>query len=331
MGRRDAPIVREIMRKITLRKEKRFFEFILIAGVMGIAIIGGQLGEHKLIVLNLFFLPIILNAYFLGRTSSCILALLAVLTVTIVASLDPGGLAARYSPLTSGLAIATWAAILGLAAILVGTLCDERAKTVDQLHQAYVGVVEVLSQYLQGGQPTTKSRSTRIAELSQLVAQEMHLPGRDIDDIRVAALLNEIGNVEITTSLITKAVDTIEARPNCGRKHTFAGLDLAQSLGSVLHSAVPLLLTLQTDFQAMPGPDDQFDITESPLGAKIIEMVRAFDQITGAKALDEMVAEHALSEISNQAHTKTDRELFRALQRVVRRSIAAAPAQPCPA
>ena len=37
MGRRDAPIVREIMRKITLRKEKRFFEFMLIAGVMGIA------------------------------------------------------------------------------------------------------------------------------------------------------------------------------------------------------------------------------------------------------------------------------------------------------
>ena len=43
------------------------------------------------------------------------------------------------------LTLAIWSGVLGLASILTGTLSDERTAKITELHDAYVGVVEVLS------------------------------------------------------------------------------------------------------------------------------------------------------------------------------------------
>jgi len=307
------------MHESTFRTSK-LFECTLLIVVIGMSCIAAKLGEHKLVVLNLFFLPIILDAYFRGRTSACIMALLSVLAVTIVSVIDPNGMAAHFTPLVSGFALAMWAGILGLAAILVGTLCDERAKTVEELHQAYVGVVEVLSRYLQGGHPTTKSRSIRVAELSQRIAEQMRLSQRQIDDIRVAALLFDLGNVEITTNLITKVVDTLEANSRTATKHTFAGMDLVHSLGTVLHSAVPLLLDQDRQSHEFLDTGDELEATESPLGARIISAARAFDQLTepgtDGKA---MSPTDALWELTQDRTGNYDANVLKAMGRVALR------------
>jgi len=302
-------------------KDRRFFEIMLIGIVVGMACVAVHLGGHKLVVLNLFYLPIILSGYYLGRGSACVLALFCVLSVTIVTALDPTGLTAHFSPLLSGLALAVWAAVLAVAAILIGTLCDDRAATVEELHVAYVGVVEVLSRYLQGGHTKIKDRSVRVAELSEMVAEEMRLSRKQIDDIRVGALLFDLGNVEITTNLIAKAVDTLEASPPADARHTFAGMDLVQSLGSVLHGAVPLLLSQDHDAHGSFSEIEDSAIHDVPLGARIIRAVRAYDALTtgqaGGPALPPM---DALGELSNDPTAPHDDHVLAAVRRVVTRN-----------
>lgn len=300
----------------TLNTDRRIFELMLIAVVFGMSAIAYQLGGYKLVVLNMFYLPIILSGYFLGRTSACLLALLCTLTVTVVTALDPAGLVAYFSPLLGGLSLAVWAAVLALVAILVGTLCDEREKTVDELHQAYVGVVEVLSKYLQGGTPGVKTRSVRVAELTQLVGQEMRLSRKQIDDMRVGALLYDLGNVQITTNLITKAVDSLESTGGATGKHTFAGTDLAHSLGAVLHGAVPLLIWQGEDSVGMS--DYASDSRNPPLGSKIIQTVRAYDELAGGMRNDPKTSPgNALRELHNDPSANYDEAILRALRRVV--------------
>ena len=157
-------------------KEKYAAEIMLVIVTIGMTFLLVRMGGYKMVVLNLFYLPIVLSGYFLGRTNAGVLALFSVLAVTIVVMLDPTGLQAFKSPVLVILALTVWAASLGMTAILVGTLCDERAKTVEELHLAYVGVVDVLSKYLQSANPKVKARSTRVAELSQSAAEEMRLP-----------------------------------------------------------------------------------------------------------------------------------------------------------
>ena len=303
------------------RKDRRFFEITLIGVVVAMALLAAQLGGYKLVVLNLFYLPIILSAYFLGRTSGCVLALLAALVITIVTTLDPTSLSTQFTTLLGGLAIAIWAAVLGLAAILIGTLCDERAATVEELHEAYVGVVEVLSKYLQGGNPRSKARSVRVAELSQLVAAEMRLSRKQIDDIRVGALLYDLGNVEITTKLITKAVDTLESSPQAADKHTFAGTDLVHSLGTVFHGAMPLLATQDQGVRACLSSEDDSSLTDLPLGAKIIHSVRAYDALVKETLGQRQIApEDALHQLRNGPSGEHDEAVLKAIERVVCRT-----------
>ena len=65
---------------------------------------------------------------------------------------------------------------------------------------------------------------------------------KKIDDIRVAALLQDIENIEVTAKVIRKAVGDL-AQPGRRKQweHKFHGSDLVQSLGSVLTGALPLL------------------------------------------------------------------------------------------
>lgn len=302
-------------------KDRITLEVMLVIVTVGMTFLLYRMGGYKMVVLNLFYLPIVLSGYYLGRTNAGVLALLSVLTVTIASTLDSSGFAAYSSPIMLGLALTVWAATLGLTAILVGTLCDERAKTVEELHAAYVGVVEVLSRYLQSANPQVKARSTRVAELGQKVALEMKLPRKEIDDIRVGALLYDLGNVEITTQVLSKAVGTLEADPAKTSTFTFLGTDLVQSLGSVLSGALPLLLNQDDAVRECLTVEEDNASGDIPVGAKIIRAVRAYDELVANSAGDPGTAPRtAVQELRRDISGGFDPDVLDAIERCVRRS-----------
>jgi hypothetical protein len=314
--------------KVQSARDRLIFEIMLVVVTIGMTYLLYRMGGYKMVALNLFYLPIVLSGYFLGRTNAGILALLSVLAVTIATVLDSTGFSAFSSPITVGLALTVWAGALGLTAILVGTLCDERAKTVEELHAAYVGVVEVLSRYLQSGEPQVKARSTRIAELSQAVAREMKLSRKEMDDVRVGALLYDLGNVEITTHVLSKAVNTLEAdvgKP--GTTHTFSGTDLVHSLGSVLSGALPLLLNQDDIAREYLAKEAGGHTMGVPLGAKIIRTVRAYDLLLFEHSAGAaMTPEKAIRELRMDAASGHDPEILDALARCTQRQIHSVPA-----
>lgn len=309
------------------KRERRIFEIMLVIVTVGMTYLVYRMGGYKLVALNLFFLPIVLSGYYLGRTSAGILALFCALAVTVATTLDPSGFAAYSSPITIGLALTVWAAVLGMTAILVGTLCDERAAKVNELHEAYVGVVEVLSRYLQTGDPKVKGKPIRVAEMCQSVAEEMKLPRKQIDDIRVGALLSDLGNVEITTKLMSRAVDSLESGSSGSEHHTFLGTDLLDSLGMVLHSALPLLMSQpescapQKGFHDAPASAEDGLCGDVPLGARIIHAVRAYDDLVSADADGQTNSSTgAIAELRRAASKEVEREVVTAIERTVKRA-----------
>lgn len=299
------------------KKDRRILELMLIVVTIGMTYMAYRMGTYKMVVLNLFFLPIVISGYYLGRTSAGVLALFCTLSVTLVATLDPAGFAAYQSPVMIGLAITVWASILGLTAILVGTLCDERSARVHELHEAYVGIVDVLFKYLQSANPNVKARSIRIAELCQSVAEELKLSRVQIDDIRVGALLFDLGNVEITTKMINKAINTLESSPDTYAKNTFLGVDLVNSLGSVLHGAVPLLINQGDEVQDVYAMEEEIEKPDMPLGAHIIRAVRKYDALVydGNNNIKRPTID-VINEIKNDINDPIDDEILGALERV---------------
>lgn len=232
----------------------------------------------KMVVLNLFYLPVVLAAFYLGRHRAGILALLCVVFASVVAVLDLESFASTTSPLVIGLSLTVWGAVMGLNAIFVGTLSDERTQKLDELHDAYLGVVEVLSRYLKSADPALKDRSKRIAAISQDVARQMRLSDREVDDIRVAALLQDIDNIEVTAKVIHRAVGDLR-QANQADEHTFHGSDLVHSLGSVLTGALPLILNQRDTLVTSFSEEDEDAQTETPFGAKIIDAASRYDAL----------------------------------------------------
>lgn len=307
--------------KLSAKGERTALEIMLVIVVIGMTYLMLRMGGYKMAALNLFFLPIVLSGYYLGRNHAGVLALFTALVVTIATTLDTSGFASFISPFTLGLALTVWAAVLGLTAILVGTLCDERAAKVSELHDAYVGVVEVLSKYLQSGNPRVKARAIRTAEIAQMVADELRLSQQQVDDVRVGALLWDLENVEVTTKLLSRAVDTLEGHHSLSERHTFLGADLVHSLAEVLRGAVPLLITQVAEGDSVTStPADTAHLYEIPIGARIIRWVRAFDaELSNANAPWEQNAAHALKAIRGRSTLEKDLQILNALERVVRR------------
>jgi hypothetical protein len=257
-------------------QQERVFEIALILLCLGLCCLMHRVGSYRMVVLHLFYLPVALAAFFLGRYRAGVLALLCVTCAAVVMALDLGTAVAYNSPLVIGLALTIWGAALGLSAILVGTLSDERTHKIGELHDAYVGVVEVLSRYLNSADPKLKDRATMISELSQEVAARMRLSEKEIDDIRVAALLQDIEHIEVTARVIRKAVgDLADSGAGSACEHTFNGSDLVHSLGSVLTGALPLLLDQDVSF-GLAAEDGLGAPANSSLGTKIIRIVKSY-------------------------------------------------------
>jgi hypothetical protein len=252
-------------------------EVILVLICLALCCLLHRVGAGSMIVLNLFFLPVVLAAFFLGRYRAGVLALLCVMCVAVVMALDLRAIVASTSPLAVGLSLTLWGAVMGLNAILVGTLSDERMEKIEELHDAYLGVVEVLVQYLNSSDPKVQDRAVKVSEISQEVAVRMRLSDKEVDDIRIAALLHDIENIEVTAKVIRKAVDDLTyTNPRNQVEHTFRGADLVQSLGTVLTGALPLLLSHDDGIAVDEADDSLPDSDHCPFGARIVRTVRRY-------------------------------------------------------
>ncbi len=262
------------------KRDKRVFEITLILVCLGLTCLLYTMQGYKMVILNLFFLPVALSGFFLGRYLAGLTALLCALLASCVTALCLADLVPPVSALVVALAVTVWAAALGLTALLIGTLSDDRNSKLQELHEAYVGVVEVLSQYLQCSQPHAKAPSVHVAKLSQQVAAAMKLSPRQIDDVRVAALLHGVGNIEVTTRVIRRAVGTLEAKAINPGVHTFQGADLVLSLGAVFKGVIPLLANQGEGIAEVQGLEELGKPAEIPVGAEIIRAVRSYSMLT---------------------------------------------------
>jgi len=283
------------------KKTERTLEIMLILIVLGLGAILHSVQHSQIVILNLFFLPVVVAGFYLGRYRSGSLALFSVVVASTVIGLDIGRFASVGSPLVIAISVIFWGAVLGLTSILVGTMSDERNASMLDAHEAHVGVVEVLTRYLQSANPSLRQHAEQVDYLAEKVARRMKLSNREIDNIRVASLLMDVENIEITARVIKKAVGEIEGED--ANSNTFHGTELVESLGSVLSGAFPLVLN-QAGWSAERN-------RELPIGARILHTVRRYVELTRSDlASGQLTPEAAIQDLRDDSEEHDAAVLF---------------------
>ncbi len=257
----------------------KWFEVLMITAVLGATVVSHHLLNAMPVVVHFFYLPVIIAAHYFGRNAACLTALFSILTVAAFALIDPDRhMYAVSSRMMLLMTLCAWAGFLGLNALLVGTLCENRTEYIRELRHAHLGIIEILSKYLQAADQYTKSHSQRVADLSEAIASEMGLRQAAIEDIRVGALLHDIGKVEISTRLIQKAADLSETERGEMAAHTVRGAELVRSLGSILDGAIPIVMH-HHDHYSPESKQEGLHGEKIPIGARVVSVADAYDAI----------------------------------------------------
>jgi putative nucleotidyltransferase with HDIG domain len=298
----------------------RYFEFVLVA-IVGISVIAIHFViQAKGAFLSFYYLPVLLAGYFLGKRQAVTTAILSILVVVILVVVKPAPFYAQdSSKLSLAMNLTGWGAFLLLTSGVVGILFEAKERELVHLREAYVGIVEILAKYLESTDRYTKGHSVRVAHLSMDMAIAMDLPRGQVENIRTAALLHDIGKVEVSGDLIRKAAELTSAEKEAVGSHAEKGGEILKSVGNVLKDAVPLVLAHHRFYQHTAQEPAAGEAGEDlPLGARIIAVADAYDAIVTDRPYRKGRAPwQAIKEIEQSAPAQFDPKVVEILARIV--------------
>src|SRR4030067_3670918 len=120
----------------------KYFEEILVAIIFVAAFVGTYFVEEVALVLNFYYLPVLVGSYFLGRRIGILISLLSIVDVLICAMLFPNRFFADGVLWHSIVKLSSWGVFLFLVSIVVGTLYEQKERRVQDLKKAYIGILE---------------------------------------------------------------------------------------------------------------------------------------------------------------------------------------------
>lgn len=131
--------------------------------------------------------------------------------------------------------------------------------------------VEAKDQYISG-------HSSKVAEYTRMIVQELQLPPALSEKIVLAAVLHDVGKIGISESILNKKEKLTEEEYAQIRMHTMLGRDILSN-ASALWDIIPLIYHHHERWDGTGYPDG-LKGEEIPLGARIIAVADAFDAMT---------------------------------------------------
>ncbi len=215
--------------------------------------------------------------------------------------------------------LSSWGGFLILASVAVGTLYEQNENRLRDLKNAYIGVLEILSKYLESTDRYVKGHSVRVSELAMEIAIAMELSRSEVENIRVAGLLHDIGKIDVSGEILRKAADLSSEERELINEHTVKGAYLLSSVGSVLKEVVPIVVSHHKYFTA--GIEDSGNgngRNHIPLGARVVAVADAFDAMTTDRPYRKgMPPWEALEEIVKNNGKQFDPEVVEPFKRVM--------------
>jgi putative nucleotidyltransferase with HDIG domain len=163
--------------------------------------------------------------------------------------------------------------------LLAGRAVHDRGESTQQAAERILILVGALSEH----DRSTRGHSERVRVLSDLIAARMGLPERDRDRLRWAALLHDIGKLQVPTTLLNKPATPSTAEWNVLRKHPHHGAEIAAPLMDWLDGWGDVIVQHHEKWDGSGYPAG-LSGKQICLGARIVAVADAYDVMTAARA-----------------------------------------------
>lgn len=114
---------------------------------------------------------------------------------------------------------------------------EEQKETLNHLKSALAnlrvttgGVVQLLSAVVEVRDPYTAGHQRRVADFARLIATEMGLTKRQVDGIRMAGIVHDIGKISVPAEILSKPSALSDSEFELIKKHSVIGYDLLKNI-----------------------------------------------------------------------------------------------------
>jgi two-component system cell cycle response regulator len=171
--------------------------------------------------------------------------------------------------------------------------------------------------------PALASHVNAVCELACEVAEELDLAGGELEALRHAAALHDIGKMAIPESILEKVGALSDSEWALIRRHTIIGERILAAAPALENSS----RLVRSSHERMDGTGypDGLAAADIPLGSRIILVADAFDAMLSERSYGTTLSEaDALAELRRCAGTQFDPAVVAAFERVLARHAALA-------
>ena len=255
-------------------------ELWLILSMFVIAALLNFAVTSQRMMLVFYTLPTLGSAYFYGRRHATLTALASALIVSVLLYTNPGifvkaTTVADYT--AQWLEVIVWAGVLMITGYLMGTLYEHKNAQLRELRNTYFGVLEIL-RFFVSNDKYTENHSYRVSVYATEIASFMNFGIEEIEDVRAAALLHDIGKLQIGRDLLYKAARLTQDEYEQMQTHVAKGVEILESVGGSLRRVLPIVLAHHerydgTGYNGANG-------NQIPLAARVLKVADVYDSLT---------------------------------------------------
>ena len=195
--------------------------------------------------------------------------------------------------------VAAWGGFLFLSGVIVGALADERKREHAALRRAYVGILGIVSNYLETADKYMKGHMLRVSDWSTEIAKKLELGSDEAECVHAASLLHEMSKTGVNVDVIQRAATQSSREKEQMGDGDDTGSDVLAKMGDMLSHTVPILAAAESlEKKEAEGEG-------VPVAGQIIDLVDRFDTLVSE---DGKSPQEALEELA-QADAHYDKKL----------------------
>src|SRR4029079_14305620 len=181
------------------------------------------------------------------------------------------------TPMGKWVDITVWGGVLVITGYSMGSLYEHKASQLAELRETYHGVLMILRHFIAKDE-YTENHCYRVSLYAAKIASSLDLSLDRIEDTRAAALLHDIGKLDVSRDLLYQAARLTNAEYEQMQQHVKKGVAILEGVGGSLRRAIPIVLAHHDKFDASGyQPHGGEDI---PREARIISVADVYASIT---------------------------------------------------
>jgi putative nucleotidyltransferase with HDIG domain len=271
-----------------------------------------ELNQQALAFVSVVVLVAILFGYFFAVGISTPIRSLAASTRAI-----SRGEFHQRTPVRGAAEISELAENFNLMASDIEEYIERLKEAAEENRELFIGSIRMLAAAIDEKDPYTRGHSGRVAKYSTLIAQEMKLTPEDLDKLKIAALLHDVGKIGVDDRVLKKPGSLTPEEFEIMKTHTTKGANIMRPV-SQLKDMLP---GIELHHEHMDGRGYPYGLTgpQIPQMARIIGVADTLDAMTTNRPYQTaMDLDYALGRIKALAGSKFDEAIVAALESAVK-------------